>query len=294
MTAPRRVLPGATYLITRRCSERRLFLRPSRTVNAIFLYVLAIAASRYGVRVHAVCVLSNHVHLVATDPEARLPAFMQFLSSQVARATNAALGRWEAFWASGSYSAVRLESAEDVVAKTAYALANPVAARLVARGSEWPGLRTAPEQIGGAALRAERPKTFYRPEGQLPETATLELPAPPGFASATAFREQLGAALHVLEQKAASSGRAVLGAAKVLSQKPWARPAPSEPRRGLNPRIAARDKWKRIEAISRLKEFLCAYRAAWHERRRGGPGVVFPAGTYLLRVLHCAACVAAA
>ena len=45
-----------------------------------------------------------------TDPDARLPAFHQFLDALVARAINAALGRWEAFWAPNSYSAVTLVS----------------------------------------------------------------------------------------------------------------------------------------------------------------------------------------
>jgi hypothetical protein len=59
VTAPRRILPGASYLLTRRCSERRFFLRPSRRTNELFLYVLALAVSRYGMLVHAFCVLSN-------------------------------------------------------------------------------------------------------------------------------------------------------------------------------------------------------------------------------------------
>jgi putative transposase len=76
----------------------------------------------------------------------------------------------------------------------------------------------------------------------------------------------------------------VLGVAAVLAQKPSARPAPGEPRRMLNPRIAARDKWKRIEALARLRQFLTDYRAAWERFRRGVRNVVFPAGTYLLRI----------
>ncbi len=148
MTAPRQVLPGATYLITRRCASRQFFLRPSKTVNQVFLYVLAVAAQRYGVMVHTVCVLSNHVHLVVTDPQARLPAFHQLLDALVARAMNAWLGRWETFWAPDSYSAVKLLSPVDVVAKAAYVLANPVDAGLVAAGSAWPGLWSAPERIG--------------------------------------------------------------------------------------------------------------------------------------------------
>ena len=99
MTAPRQVLPGTTYLVTRRCTQRQLLLRPSPTIGAIFLYVLAVAARRFGIRVHAFCVLSNHYHLVVTDPGAQLPAFGQYLDSLVARATNASLGRWESFWA---------------------------------------------------------------------------------------------------------------------------------------------------------------------------------------------------
>ncbi len=93
MTAPRQVLPGASYLVTRRCTQRQLLLTPSRTVNDVFLYVLALAATRYGIRVHAFCVLSNHYHLVVTDPGANLPAFQQFLDALVARAVNASLGR---------------------------------------------------------------------------------------------------------------------------------------------------------------------------------------------------------
>jgi REP element-mobilizing transposase RayT len=87
--AARRIVPGASYLVTRRCSERRFFLRPSRLTNEVVLYVLAVAARRFGVLVHAFCVLSNHLHLLVTDPDARLPAFMQYLDSLVARAVNA-------------------------------------------------------------------------------------------------------------------------------------------------------------------------------------------------------------
>ena len=109
MTAPRRVLPGQTYLVTRRCSERRFFLRPSAVTNEIFLYALAVAASRHRIEIHAFCVLSNHVHLLLTDPEARLPRFMQYLDSLVARAVNASIGRFEGFWAKdGSLSLIHI------------------------------------------------------------------------------------------------------------------------------------------------------------------------------------------
>ncbi len=291
MTAPRQILAGSTYLVSRRCAQRQLLLRPSERVNGIFLYILAVAARRFGVRVHAFCVLSNHYHLVVTDPDAQLPAFGQYLDSLIARATNAALGRWEAFWAPSSYSAVVLVSPVDMLAKAAYVLANPAAAGLVRHGRDWPGLWSAPEHIGEAPLVANRPSEFFRANGYMPDQVELELTAPPGFDSPDEFRRQLLSALEQLEDQARrDKGGAFLGKLKVLAQKPSARAVSDAPRRKLNPRVAARDKWKRLEALSRLVDFLDRYRRAWSARRNGLTGVIFPAGTYLLRVAHGVAC----
>jgi len=49
-------------------------------------------------------------------------------------------------------------------------------------------------------------------------------------------------------------------------------------------------KWKRLEGISRLKTFLGEYRQAWLARTAGVENVLFPAGTYLLRILHGVQC----
>lgn len=293
MTAPRQVIAGACYLVSRRCAQRLFLLRPSRVTSEIFLYVLAIAAARYGVEVHAFCVLSNHYHLVVSDPRANLPRFLQFLDAFVARAVNASLGRWEAFWAPDTYSAVRLLSSNDIVDKTAYTLANPVEAGLVGSGSAWPGPWSAPGQIGGEVIVAKRPKHFFDPNGSLPDEVTLTLTVPSGFDSAGEFRAQLEPAIAAREEDARSRWHArggFLGVAGVLAQKPTARPRPGEPRRSLNPRIAGRDKWKRIEALGRLVEFLRAYRRAWKARRAGKADACFPHGTYLMRVLHDAPC----
>ncbi len=296
MTAPRQVLPGTTYLITRRCAQRQMLLRPSSETSAIFLYVLALAARRFGVLVHAFCVLSNHFHLVVTDPDARLPAFAQYLNSLVARAVNASLGRWESFWAPASYSAVALAGPEDVVAKIAYVLANPVAGGLVRRAREWPGLWTSPEQLGVAKLAAPRPSTFFRRRGSVPDGAELELALPPGFESARELQDAIIRALESEEDRVQrehdQEGRRFAGAARVLSRSPTSRPPSDEPRRALRPRFAARDPQKRSAARSRLSEFWRAYRRSWTARRSGALGVIFPAGTYLLRIMHGVPCAA--
>lgn len=298
MTAPRQVLPATTYLVTRRCSQREFLLTPSPITSGIFRYVLAVAAARFGVRVHAFCVLSNHFHLIVTDLDACLPAFEQYLDSIVARALNAALGRSEAFWGDSTYSAVTLLSPSDVVDKAAYVLANPVAAGLVRRGREWPGLWSAPEQIGAGPFDVPRPDFFFRANGPMPAVVPLVLAVPPGFASAEDFREQLVQALAARESEAAlvlrSQNRTFLGAQRVLAQSPRARPSPRAFRWKLNPRIAGRDKWKRIEALAGLVEFRQAYREAWAAFRRGVRDVLFPPGTYWLRITHGVRCVALA
>jgi REP element-mobilizing transposase RayT len=296
MTAPRHVVPGASYLVTRRCAQRQFLLRPSRLTNETLAYVLALAATRYDVRLHAFCVLSNHYHLIVTDPHARLPAFQQFVDALVARALNASLGRWEAFWAPDTYSAVRLASSADIVDKAAYVLANPVEAGLVAAASAWPGACTRPDQIGDVPEIVTRPNHFFDPNGALPRNVPLELTPPPGFDSPERFRRELEQALHVRQASARKRWHArggFLGVARVLAQKPTASPRTREPRRELNPRIAARDRWKRAEVLGRLRQFLCAYRQAWTARRRGRDGVVFPHGTYQLRVLHAVPCAGA-
>jgi len=292
MTAPRQVLAGTTYLVTRRTTQRQFLLRPSPLTRAIFLFVLATAARRYGVKVHAFCVLSNHVHLVVTDTKAQLPAFQQFLGGIVARALNALLGRWESFWAPSSYSAVALGTKQDIVDKAAYVLANPVAAGLVRRGREWPGLWSSPDDVG-RVLDVPRPEHFFSKTGSMQESEPLELAVPPGFATACEFRESLQGALDALERRAQDERQTFMGAQKVLAQRPTARAMSGEPRRGLRPRVASRDKWKRIELLSRLEAFLRAHANALAAWRAGRRDVVFPAGAYQMRVVHLATCAAA-
>jgi hypothetical protein len=184
------------------------------------------------------------------------------------------------------------------VEKTAYVLANPVAAGLVRSGREWPGLWSPPEQIGAPAATVLRPTTFFRPDGYMPERIELALATPPGFESREAFQDRLRRALATLEERSrsglAAERRPFMGVAKVLAQRWWARPRGGEPRRELKPRVASRDKWKRVEALGRLREFLEAYRDAFATLRTGVRDVLFPAGTYGLRVLQGVRCGASA
>ena len=289
MSVPRPVIPGQTYLLTRRCFGRTFLLRPSPKINQIFKYCLAVAAARTGILLHAYGALSNHYHLVATDPLGNLPRFMHWLNEYVAKCVNAELGRWESFWAPGSYSSVALDDHEDVVDKLVYVYANPVDAALVSTLEDWPGARSLPSDLDGHEETLCRPRGFFRENGPVPERATLKLVTPPSCAAkGPEFLPMLISRLAEreteLQEAVRRKGRRFLGRRRVLAQSPFGRPRSVEPRRGLNPRVAARDKWRRIESLRRLKGFLSAYRSAWNRFAKGDRSATFPHGTYLMRV----------
>jgi hypothetical protein len=150
--------------------------------------------------------------------------------------------------------------------------------------------------MGGLAAEFKRPERFFRKRGAkaLPEHASLNLNLPSGFDSPAQFRRAVGDALADRELSAAAGltapGRGVLGLQRILAQAPLGTPPRPEPRRGLNPRVASRDPGTRIQALRRLVEFLLDYRRALAAWRAGAARVVFPAGTYLMRVRHRAVC----
>ena len=62
------------------------------------------------------------------------------------------------------------------------------------------------------------------------------------------------------------------------------RPKSVEPRRKMNPRVKTRDKWRRIETLQRNKRFYEEYREAFLRHRAGEADVLFPYGTWWLRI----------
>jgi putative transposase len=172
---PRRIVPGDTYLITRRCYQRTFRLRPSRETNAIFAYCLALALAKTGVELHAVCVMSNHHHLVVTDPRGVLPEFLREFHRLTAKAMNALQGQWENLWAAEPCNVVRLVTDDDVAEKVAYVAANPVAAGLVASPREWPGLLMWEE----ATVVTSRPPAYFRETGTCAPKLSLRIVPPP-------------------------------------------------------------------------------------------------------------------
>ena len=295
MGLPRAVIPGSVYLITRRCAERRFFLRPDPAMTEAFVYCLAAAARRTGVQVMFSAVMSNHHHTGVIDTQGRLPEFLEYLHKFTAKCGNALRGRWEAFWSPEQTSCVRLVGPEDVLDKMIYAITNPVKDGLVDRVHNWPGLNCLGAIESDKPMVARRPKHFFREETALPKFETLAFVRPPGWrhlshsewtklVTQRVCEVELGAAY-----ERAKTGARVLGRKTILRQHWNDSPRSSEPRRQLAPRIAAKNKWARVEALQRNRAFLIAYQAAKALFLRAEQ-CCFPAGTYWLRRFVCVTC----
>ena len=100
MTQPREVLPGRSYLITRRCTQRQFLLRPDARTNQAVLYCLAEAAQRFEMDIYWLGTTSNHYHDGVGDPHGNYPEFIAHFHRMLAKLMNARWGRWENFWAS--------------------------------------------------------------------------------------------------------------------------------------------------------------------------------------------------
>jgi putative transposase len=263
LTLPRQILPGRSYLITRRCTQRQFLLRPSRVTNQNVEYCLAIAAERTGVLLHAVCVMSNHWHGVATDPEGRLPEFFETFHKLLAKAQNASLGRWENLWSSDKTSAVLLVSDTDLLDKMAYTLANPTVAGLVKAPDDWPGVIS---HRFGERRSVDMPDIFFDDEGELPDCVTLEFVRPRVFSTISdpelqaRLRDVVAKLVKRAREDMAVRGLPFLGRNAVLRQSFSAVRKTPAPRRNPSPRIAAKSTPARVTAIRHMLAFVREYR----------------------------------
>lgn len=297
---------------------------PVREVVQVFEYLFAVAAERYGMQVHEVLCMSNHFHALITDVEGRLPEFMTYFDSLLARSLNAMRG------VSGSvfekeYSLVEVTDDEKGLEHAVYTLANPCSVHLVRRSKQWPGFSTLRMKYGETRT-IERPKVgLWKREGErergetvenrgrrkarepkralhrgkpsvLPEVVELRLVRPPVYRmlSDAELRaevwERLDAReLELIEERRAR-GAEVLGAAKVLAQPWYGFPGRPEDMFGMDPGVSGKSKWARIEALQRRKEFAAAYALARARFLAGVRDVLWPFGTWLMRVRFGLAC----
>jgi len=286
-------------MITRRTLRRTHLLRPDRHLNNLYTYCLAVLARKFDVRVHAVVVMSTHEHLIVTDVRGQLPRFLQELHRLLALGIKA-LRKWEgAVWDHEKTSVVELCTPAAVVEKIAYVMANPVAAGLVHRAEQWPGVTVRAEELGRASHTATRPEFYFDPDNPAwPASVVLELVMPVLPMDDTDVRAAVACEVEraetVAQQKLRARGWKCLDARRVAKLSPFDRAKSFEPLRKLNPTFAVGRGQREafFHAVAQLRAFRDGYRRALQRWRGLARDALFPHGTWLMKSLHCVEIVA--
>jgi hypothetical protein len=115
-------------------------LRPGPTANDLIAGVLGREQARYGIRIYAVAVMSNHLRvLFGLEHAVQLAAFMQHALANIAKEAGRHHRGAAPSW-SRRYRSIRVADAENQVARLRYVLCQELKERLVDRAERWPGV----------------------------------------------------------------------------------------------------------------------------------------------------------
>ena len=281
---PRRLLPGGTHFITRRTFEGIFRCAPLEKINEIMLFCLNNPADIYGIEVHGFCFMSNHFHLVVSDPYQNLSDFMQWMNKHSAKCINFILGRQGLVWEPGSFSSQELHTAEDIMDKLVYTISNPTKHEAVPHPQEWIGGVSLPEHYReDFEFKAKRPKFFKENSPTVPESASMKLTVPPLFEDKEAFVNELESKINnrceEIAEELRQSKEKFRGAENICLDLNYRPPNP-QIKSKLNPRIACKNKELRKKLLEGMILFWKEHRESSKRVAQGVKDVIFPYGTY--------------
>jgi putative transposase len=301
MTRRRIVEPGMIWALSRRTTRRHFILNPdeARQMEQAYWYCLGHAAQLYGVAVHAGCLMSTHSHEVITDVRGELSLFLQTFHRHLALCTKAIRGWPGEVFDKRSTGAHELLTPEATIESLAYLIANPVEAMAVRYAKDWPGAQTLPRDIGTRVVKVRRPPHYFdsgnsdwpeviEPRLQMPTALELDYGtklAQERIAQRVKERE------HRAWQESKRTGISFVGPRRVLRQAHTKRARSDEAFGSLNPQFAAAGhRAVATEAVKRLRAFNAQYDEALAAWTSGKRTVLFPRGTWWMRVHHGARC----
>lgn len=134
---PRIVIPGQALHIIQRGNNRQPCFFADDDYR-YYLDSLKEAAARYGARVHAYVLMTNHVHLLLTPDFVQAPSLLlQSVGRRYVRYVNHAYRRSGTLW-EGRYKSTLIDSEGYLLACSRYIELNPVRARMVERPGDYP------------------------------------------------------------------------------------------------------------------------------------------------------------
>jgi len=288
--------PGKTWALSRRTTRRYFLLNPdhAREIERCYWYCLGLAAQRFGVVVHAGCLMSTHSHEVVTDVQGVLPRFLQEFHRLLALTTKAHRGWPGEVFDKRSTGQHELLTPEAAIEALGYLIANPVEAGAVRYARDWPGAHTVPRDIGSRVVKVERPTLYFDSDNpNWPDTIELRLEMPTSLEldygielAQQRIADRVKEREHRAWQESKRTGIAFVGARRVVQQTHTKRARSDEAFGSLNPQFAAagiraqppkrcadcvrstRSATKRLRQTTRLVILLRAVAAA---KRTGAP-----------------------
>ena len=280
--------------ITQRTAQGRFLLRPSQELNAIVAGCLSRAQKITGASVHAVAVMSNHFHILATfDTVQQMARFMCHLKTNLSKEIRR-LHSWEGQVFKGRYKHVPLSNeAEIQVQRLRYILQQGAKEGLVLSTKYWPGVHCAKaldndEPIRGVWInRTEYYKARQRgenvSEAQFTEEEELHLVPLPCWneVSPKLRQEWISDLIQEIESEAADMhrrrGTVPLGVQAICDQAPQDLATRLEKR--VKPNFhATQAAYKTL--MEGFREFTKAYRTAAEHLATGHQEAQFPENCY--------------
>ena len=133
---PRMYLPGWPYHLTQRGNNRQAcFVEPDN--YRYYLELMQEVAGRYGVAIHAYCLMTNHIHfLVTPQSPTAISNTMKVVGSRYARYFNLRYRRTGTLWEGRHYASL-IQSEKYLLTCHRYIELNPVRAGMVVRPEEY-------------------------------------------------------------------------------------------------------------------------------------------------------------
>lgn len=142
MARPLRIeYPGCFYHVTSRGNEQKDIFK-SRRDREKFLTYLQSSVERYGARIHAYCLMTNHYHLLMETPKGNLSQNMRHINGAYTTYFNVKRKRFGHLF-QGRYKAIIVEADEYALELSRYMHLNPVRAGMVSKPQdyEWSSYR---------------------------------------------------------------------------------------------------------------------------------------------------------
>lgn len=276
--------------------------------------------------VHETTWMSNHAHICITDVRGILPKFMCQMNSLISRQINALAGESGTNIEKG-YSSIEIADDASMLRLSAYTLANPCAANLVNKASDWTGFCTYQHEYN-KPFNVERPKCGIwressratldedammdeksetarlaesrkrrRKPSKLPDSVEAVLARPSIMPELTdeELRQKIRVQLAYNEKNAVikrkKENKTVLRSHGALSQKTNHQTLTPRKPFTRRPLVAAESEETRRNRIERIFQFRQKYKEALERYHAvGKEHALFPRGTWKMRTLFKVTC----